>query len=468
VPVRIRGIHHIGEAKAQLSEDHTSVVLALVFVFVAVIDVDRALAAAPLALNGARNEPYNQLADAFLHLRLWVAHLASLPSVLSLVHTSRFTPALTAYWDDSLRGHYIYIPWGAAPVLVLLVPLHIVGFEPSGTAIALPFAIVGMGFALAALRVVLRQIGDLPRWSCLIAGLALAFASDVPWLLPMSTVYYQAIVSGYCFAMIGAWLVLSAIEAGRASLGRLALASLCFGLAAGSRPTLGLTALLLIPVYPALRSTRRRKALLLALATPVIICFALIGTYNQARFGSILENGAKFQINNVPNAYWGHTQYIARNMWSYLLTPPQLVGHSPFVMLNRPQDVYPFASPAGWSAINRVTGGILPIAPISVFVIFLPQVARRKLLPWALGLSLLVMAAIAGAILLFITYEFFGTTERYEVDYASMLLFGGLASWLALSIHTLGRLRAVVIVGGGLLAVWSTIASAAIIFQPAF
>lgn len=133
-------------------------VLALVFLFISLIDIDRAISAAPLALDGARTEPYNELADAFLHFRLWVAHLASLPSALSLVHTSRFIPTLTTYWDDSLRGHYIYVPWGAAPVLVLLVPLHILGFEPSGSAIALPFAIVGMGFALAALRVVLRQI----------------------------------------------------------------------------------------------------------------------------------------------------------------------------------------------------------------------------------------------------------------------------------------------------------------------
>lgn len=268
--------------------------------------------------------------------------------------------------------------------------------------------------------------------------------------------------------MIGTWLVLSAIETGHASLGRLALASLCFGLAAGSRPTLGLTALLLIPAYLALRFTRPRKALLLALATPVTICFALLGAYNQARFGSIVENGAKFQLNNVPDAYWGHVQYLARNMWAYLLTPPHLVGHGPFFELNPPQETYPFALPAGWSGVTRVTGGILPISPISMFLIFLPRVTCRRMLPWSLSLSLLVMAAIAGGIFLFITYEFFGTTERYEVDYASMLLFGAVATWLTLSVHTLGRLRSVVIVGGGLLAAWSTIASVAIIFQPAF
>jgi hypothetical protein len=446
----------------------TNVLLALVFVFISLVDIDRAIAAAPLAFDGGRDEPYNQLANAFLHFRLWVAHLASLPSVLSLVHTPRFTPPLTSYWDDSLRGNYIYVPWGAAPVLVLLVPLHILGFEPPGSAIALPFAIVGMGFALAALGVVLRQIGTLPGWTCLLAGLTLGFASDVPWLLPRSTVYYQAIAGGYCFAMIGTWLVLSAIEAGHASLRRLALASLCFGLAAGSRPTLGLTALLLVPAYLALRSTRPRKALLLALATPIAICFALLGAYNQARFGSIVENGAKFQLNNVPDAYWGHVQYVPRNMWTYLLTPPRLVGHKPFIELSLPQDAYPFASPAGWPGVTRVTGGILPIAPISVFLVFLPRVTRRRMLPRSLTLSLLAMTAMVGGILLFIAYEFFGTTERYEVDYASMLLFGAVATWLALSVHTSGWLRSVVIAGGGLLAAWTIVASAAITFQHAF
>jgi hypothetical protein len=468
VPAPRRVTHQISKVALDARKDHASVALALVFAFISVIDIDRAIAAMPLTLNGSRNETYNQLADAFLHFRLWVLHLASLPSSLGLVHTSRFTPALTAYWDYSLRGHYIYVPWGAAPALVMVVPLHLLGFEPSGSAIALPFAIVGLGFALAALRVVLRGIGDLPGWSCLLAGLTLGFASDVPWLLSRSTVYYQAIAGGYCFAMAGTWLVLSAIEAGRASLGRLALASLCFGLATGSRPTLGLTALLLIPAYMALRSTRPRKALLLALAAPVIVCFVLICAYNQARFGSIFENGAKFQLNNFPGGYWGHVQYIARNMWSYLLTPPQLVGHRPFFILSLPQGTYPFAPPAGWSTVTRVTGGTLPMVPISMFLLFLPRVARRRMLPWPLSLSLLLMAAIAAGILLFIAYEFFGTTERYEVDYASMLLFAAIATWLALSVHALGRMRSIIVVGGGLLAAWSTVASVAVIFQPAF
>jgi hypothetical protein len=468
LPAPKRAIRNMSKVIVCAGKGHTSAVLAIAFVLISLIDVDRAISAAPLSLHGARNEPYNELADAFLHFRFWIARLASLPSVLGLVHTSRFTPALTAYWDDSLRGHYIYVPWGAAPVLVLLVPLHLLGFEPSGSAIALPFAIAGLGFALAALRVILRQIGDLPGWLCLLAGLTLGIASDVPWLLARSTVYYQAIAGGYCFAMIGTWLVLSTIETGHASLRRLAFASLCFGLAAGSRPTLGLTALLLIPAYLAMRSTRSRKTLLLALAAPIIICFALLGAYNQARFGSIVENGAKFQLNNVPNAYWGNAQNIARNMWVYLLTPPELVGHRPFLVLDLPQATYPFFSPKGWSAVTRITGGLLPVAPISAFIMFLPRVARRRLLPRSLSLSLLVMSAIAGGILLFIVYEFFGTTERYEVDYMSMLLFGAIASWLTLSARTSGRLRSVVVVGGGLLAAWSTIASLAIVFQPAF
>jgi hypothetical protein len=65
---------------------------------------------------------------------------------------------------------------------------------------------------------------------------------------------------------------------------------------------------------------------------------------------------------------------------------------------------------------------------------------------------------------LFLSYVFFSTTERYEVDFTTLFLFGAVAAWVALSKDARGWRRQLVRIGGGALAVWSCIAGAAISF----
>jgi hypothetical protein len=57
--------------------------------------------------------------------------------------------------------------------------------------------------------------------------------------------------------------------------------------------------------------------------------------------------------------------------------------------------------------------------------------------------------------MLVVSYEFFASTERYEVDFATLFVLGGLAGWLALSAGPPSRRRLLLRVGGGMLAAWS-------------
>jgi hypothetical protein len=440
--------------------------LSVVFLLAVAFYCWRAIYAAPLALHGFAGSPYNQLADAFLHMHLWVARVPAQllgPEPLN----PRLRPAvLYPYADYALYGRDLYLTWGPAPVLVLLVPLHLLGFEPSASVIITPFAIVGLGFALASLRVIIRQVGDLPQWICVLAALTIAFASVVPFILRFPLVYHEAIAGAYCFAMAGVWLALTAIVARGASWWRLVLMSLCFGLAAGSRPTVGLAVLLLVPVYLSLRSIQPRRGLLLALALPVGICLLLLAAYNQARFGNPMELGTQYQINGGYHAHWGQISYVPIGLWSYLITPPRLGVLFPFLSIIYPQVSYPLGLPAHYAPVSEDTGGLLAMTPIVVFLVALPWIWRRR--PQLLGplsLMLVVMAGTGVLILLFLSYEFFGTTERYEVDYTTLLLFGALAVWLALSAKATGRRRRLIRIGGGLLAAWSCLTGVAIAYQ---
>ncbi len=77
----------------------------------------------------------------------------------------------------------------------------------------------------------------------------------------------------------------------------------------------------------------------------------------------------------------------------------------------------------------------------------------------------LLLAALAGGgSLLFLLYFFYSATERYEVDFAPLLLLGALAAWLALSRVLHGRTRRLIQFGGGVLATWSCLTGLAISF----
>jgi hypothetical protein len=277
-------------------------------------------------------------------------------------------------------------------------------------------------------------------------------------------VYYEAVAAGYCFAMAGAWLALSAIAARRASLSRLALMSLCFGLATASRPTLGVTVVVLVAVYALLRSTRQARGWVAALALPIAACFALLAGYDQARFGSPLQYGTEDQLNYLYHtSYWGSLSYVPVGLWSYLVTPPHPSILFPFLYITSPQLSYPLSLPAHYLAFSEETGGLLAMSPIVLFLAALPWIWRRR--PALLGSLAGLLLAIAGAgvaCLLLLSYELFSATERYEGDYTSLLLLGAVAAWLALSSAPSVRRRKLIAAIGGVLATWGCLTGLAV------
>ncbi len=449
--------------------DSIDLALGGIFLLTAIFYLWTAATSQPLTLHGGPTDRYNLLASAFLHLHLSIGHAPA-----ELLHLkdpynpeehnllARGPTDATSIGDDVLYHGYLYFLWGPAPALVLLVPLHLLGFEPSASVTVSVFAIAGLGFALAALRVLLRQIGDEILWMCVLAGLAVAFSSVIPFILRTPSVTEDTIAGGYCFTMAGIWLALSAIVDRRASLGRLTLMSLCFGLAALSRPALGLTALILVPVYTSLRSDRSHRELLVTLAGPVGACCLLLLAYNQARFHQPLEFGARYQLSGYDSrtAPFDHLGYVLPGAWLYLTSLPQLSSVFPFVLLTPPSVSFP-----GGLAAPEMTGGLLPMTPIVVFLAALPWLWRRREAPLGtLAGALIILAGVGIVIVLLPSYQFFASTERYEVEFSTLFVLGGLAGWLALSTGPRSYRRQLVRVGGGILVAWGCFTGWAISF----
>jgi hypothetical protein len=135
----------------------------------------------------------------------------------------------------------------------------------------------------------------------------------------------------------------------------------------------------------------------------------------------------------------------------------------PFLVLTPEPSTYPLSYPRVWS--QEVTGGLLAMTPLLLFAFALPWLRRRR--PQTvepLGTAMLIAAGAAILVILFLSYEFFGSTERYEVDFAALLLFAALTAWFALSTYLPGWKRKAVRVLGALLALWGCLTGVAISF----
>jgi hypothetical protein len=453
------------------SLDGTTVAICAVFLLASAFYLWTVATTSPLALSGGQVDPYNQLANAFLHFHLSVGsapkRLVNLPEPYDPKQNEPFQALDGGIHDFVLYKGKLFLTWGPTPAIAFLVPLHLLGLQPTSSVTASFFAIMGLGFALATLRVMVRQIREIPVWMSVLAALTLALASAIPFILRRPAVYEEEITAGYTFVMAGIWLAIRAVVDRRASLKRLALMSLCFGLAVGARPTLVFAAAVMVPVYLALRGGERRRGLLLALSVPFAACLLLLLTYNQARFGSPLQNGAKYQLAglNQYRSHFGSLSYMPPGLWFYGLSLPRATSIFPFLILTPHPIPYPGHLLALYAELVEPTGGLLPMAPIVVFIVALPWIWRRNNTSLGrLALPLLVLAGAGVACVLFLIYELFSATERYEVDFTTLLLLGALATWLALYIRARGWRRRLLMLAGGVLAAWSCIAGLAISF----
>jgi hypothetical protein len=406
---------------------------------------------------GSRN--YGLLADALRHGQLSLRvkppqALMDLPNPYDPTANRPFRDA--GLWDLSLRNGHLYAPWGPTAAIVLFAPFQLIGIEiPESFAVAL-FGFLGLLFSVMTLRFLVRRfLPDTPRWALAAATVFLAFGTSLPFVLRRPSFYEVAVTCGLCFAMLGLWLLVTGWFGLRPSWRRLAGAGLCFGLALVSRPTLG--ALAIVPLGLVLAAWRHaawpegvtRRQALVALLVPAVACGLLLAAYNDARFGSPMEFGQKYQLAGLYPADLKtfDPAFIPSGLFLYLLAPPRPMALFPFVQLSSTPTL-PWATPADFFALEA-TGGVLILAPALFWILLLPFAARR-MAPDLRGLLFGLVGA--GAVIVFaMSFILPGTTQRYTVDFMALLSLAALLIWLVMLTRAeRGSRRRRLVAGSGL------------------
>ncbi len=399
-----------------------------------------------LSHPGTQNSYYNLLVQGFQAGQLNLKKDA--PPQLTQV-SDPYNPALNApYVSDVVDTSYykgkLYLYYGVAPVVVLLWPYAaITGNYLSDKAAVIVFFSIGFLAAAWILRAAWRRYFPETPLLALIAGM-LAFGAAIGAVEAGSLwcdIYEVAETCAFAFTMLALAGIWAALHDPKRSIRWTILASLTYGLAIASRPTLLFGAIILpLPAVWAwyngggANSRLRAGFLLTAAITPITLIGCGMMLYNLMRFGNPFEFGIHYVLQSVFDAKTARQislHYAWYNSRYYFWAPLKWSGHFPFF-----QPPYMPQPPPGYEAsADKYYGGIMFISIMGWAALAGPllwkqsvgnELARLRYFTAALSLVFVVCALF--------TCLFFSATTRYELDFAPVL-------WLLAVVSTfcLGR-----------------------------
>lgn len=394
---------------------------------------------APWRVGDPTRDTYNLLVEGMLKGRLSLG-LAVPPALLAVAdpYDPAQRPAGLAPHDVSLYEGRYYLYFGVVPAAVLLLPYRLATGHglPLGAAVVV---LVTIGYA-ASLRLFLRLrrrfYPEAGGWTVLVSAMVLGGATMLLTLACRHAEYELAIAGGYAFSSLALWFASLALAGERRWRWQLAAASLCWGLAVGSRPTCVIAALGFLvvncrrnPLAPdkpdrgRVRPTWGRD--LAALWLPICGVGLVLALYNQLRFGNPLEFGVSYQLSGAYESKVRHfaASYLGYDAYAMLLAVPQIGRYFPLLSAA----ALPVARPEGHFGTDAI-GGVLPLFPFlaAVLGLVLSKQARAPGPQTRECVATLAMVGWTGLSMLGVLLFFCGAMARYQADFlpSTMLLAG--------------------------------------------
>ena len=377
-----------------------------------------------------QNRYYNLLADSFLTGSLSLLEKPS-PELLALADP--YDPQQNGPYrlhDVALyKGRY-YLYHGATPALLLFAPAKaLLGVDVSQSHAVWLFLCGGLIAATCALGVLLQYSQPAsPRWLMLAGVAALGLGNAGPFLLVRPDVYEVAISCGYFLSMACVALALSSVLMPDAHAGRrLAIASLCAGLAVGARPNFIVLGPILLAAawwHASAQGDPPLGARFLRTITGILAPFTCsvlaILLYNYLRFENALEFGPHHLLMAThPHIPFFRLDTYPQRLWRFLFTPGLVDQHFPWVHL-------PLGTSFGEPEIGGLfTAPLILLAGIGLALLCLkPFRASLRLDP----LRLVVIFG-AGVLMLLLLPVMAIPVTRYMVDFVGLLLLSSFFVW---------------------------------------
>lgn len=327
-----------------------------------------------------------------------------------------------AYQD----GHY-YVYFGVVPVVLFYLPFFLLTGSSFPTAIGVLLACVAFVLGCSALldRFARYHFKRVSLGLYLLLQIPLVTCCGILYLLKFPTFYSLPIMLGLAFSVWGLYFWMRGRAAERPEGWYLA-GSLCMALVVGCRPQLIVLSLLAFPLFWRAYITKKRLFTprgareFTCLVAPYIVVAAGLMGYNYARFGSLTDFGANYNltVNDMTKRGWNIGR-LAPALFSYFLQPPSVTGVFPFIQ------PAPFDTTYMGQTIKEVTfGGILACLPILWVLPFSKRILGLRISQRSTRtiMGVIVVLLVSGVVVALLDAEMAGILQRYFADFSFMFL----------------------------------------------
>lgn len=327
-----------------------------------------------------------------------------------------------AYHD----GHY-YVYFGVVPVLIFYLPFYLLTGANFPTAIGVLIAVLAYLLGVTALldRFARYHFKHVSLGLYLLLQIPLVVCSGTLYLLKFPTFYSLPIALALAFSVWGLYFWMHGRTSQR-PCGWFIAGSLCMALVVGCRPQFIVLSLVAIPLFWRAYITKRRLFTaqgareFACLIAPYVVVAAGIMWYNYARFGSLTDFGANYNltVNDMTKRGWNIGR-LAPALFTYFLQTPNLTG------------VFPFIQPVNFDTtymgqtIKEVTfGGVFACLPVLWILPFARRILKLRIQQRSTRtIAGVIIALLLGALIIALAdAEMAGILQRYYADFSFMLL----------------------------------------------
>ncbi len=248
-------------------------------------------------------------------------------------------------WDHAYKDGKYYSYFGITPLVTLYYPTYWLTHKlPTLRWAIMFFSLFTAAFTCMAVISGVELLVKKPNFLMLCLSLpASVFAVGIFYTLQSYGMYVLPVISAICFLMLTLWQGFAACREQKKiwkNYVHFGISGLALGLCAGCRPSVAISAAVLIPLFLGVvlnREAKWKEKLLKAGIFAVPLFAVVIGLliYNNARFGSYTDFGATYQltVSNV-NANGLRLYAIPDGIYHYMLQPPEFNGSFPFIKLS--------------------------------------------------------------------------------------------------------------------------------------
>ncbi|MDO4442410.1 MAG: cytochrome C oxidase Cbb3 [Slackia sp.] len=327
-----------------------------------------------------------------------------------------------AYYD----GHY-YVYFGVVPVLLFYLPFYLATGANFPTAIGVLIAMAAFIAGISALldRFARYHFKRVNLGLYLLLQMAVVVCSGTMYLLKFPTFYSLPIMLALAFSVWGLYFWMKGRMSRRPELLYFA-GSLCMALVVGCRPQIVMLSFLAFPLFwrPFITEGHIKTAAgirqFICLVAPYVLVLACVLGYNYARFGSLFDFGANYNLTvNDMTKRGMAVGRIAPALFAYFFQPPAATG------------VFPYLQPApfdttylGQTVKEATFGGIFACLPLLWVLPFSGialkmRIAQRKTRTIAGVVGVLL---VSGVVIGIADAEVAGILQRYFADFSIMFL----------------------------------------------